>query len=164
VILDVHSFLILIWKAFIGLMLHIFFLNLKSCPTLAVTSASLFGTSLLGSTILIHKYDRLLGISATQAMDYLESIQSPTFKFQFIALTFALPHTLHLWGMLAFTANCLFMVATYFGTGFAAGISVVGLLAVLVLQWTTSERFNASLAGLQAKLSFSRNNQDECMV
>jgi hypothetical protein len=64
--------------------------------------------------------------------------------------------------MLAFTANCLFMVATYFGTGFAAGISVVGLLVVLVLQWTTSERFNASLPVLQAKLSFSQNNQEEC--
>ncbi|KAJ6595727.1 hypothetical protein DFH09DRAFT_1135426 [Mycena vulgaris] len=145
------------YGAFFGLMLHIFLLVLTSCPTLAVASASLFGASLLGSTILIHRYECLQGICATQAMDYLESIQSPTFKFQFVALLFALPHTLQLWGMLVFFTNCIFMLATYFGTGFAAGISVMAFLAVLMLQWTTSERFNMSLARIQAKFSCKHN-------
>ncbi|KAJ6473316.1 hypothetical protein DFH09DRAFT_1057753 [Mycena vulgaris] len=147
------------YGAFFGLMLHIFLLVLTSCPMLVVASASLFGASLLGSTILIHRYERLQGICAVQAMDYLESIQSPTFKFQFVALIFALPRALQLWGMLVFFANCIFMLATYFGTGFATGIFVMAFLAVLLLQWTTSEGFNMSLARIQAK--FSRK-QDEC--
>ncbi|KAJ7126102.1 hypothetical protein C8R44DRAFT_119891 [Mycena epipterygia] len=145
-------------RAFFGLILHIFLLSLASSQTLAVASASLFSASLLASTFLIHRYEPLQELCATQAMEYLETIQSPTFKFQFVALTFALPHALHLWGMLVFFVNCIFMLATYFGTGFAAGISVMALLAVLVFQWTTSEKFNLSLAGIRAK--FSRN-QDE---
>ncbi|KAJ7664313.1 hypothetical protein B0H17DRAFT_1091939 [Mycena rosella] len=147
------------YGAFFGLMLHLFLLGLTSCPTLAVASASLFGASLLGSTILIHRYEPLQEFCATQAMVYLETIQSPTFKFQFVALMFALPRALQLWGMLVLFANCIFMLAIYFGTGFAAGISVIAFLAILAFQWTTSERFNLSLAGLQAK--FSRS-QDAC--
>jgi hypothetical protein len=92
-------------------------------------------------------------------MDYLEAIQSPTFKFQFVALVFALPHALNLWGTLVFFMNCIVMLAARFGTGFAAGISVVALLAVLAFQWTTSEQFNMSLVMLHAKLQakFSQN-------
>ncbi|KAJ6541113.1 hypothetical protein B0H10DRAFT_2137534, partial [Mycena sp. CBHHK59/15] len=140
-------------------MLHAFLLALDSYPTLAVASASLFGASLLGSTLLIHRYQPLQGITAVQAMDYLESIQSPTFKFQFVALVFSIPHALHLWGLLVFFANCISMLVTYFGTGFAAGISFMALLALLVFQWTTSERFNLSVTRICAK--FSRD-QEEC--
>ncbi|KAJ7138527.1 hypothetical protein C8R43DRAFT_955377 [Mycena crocata] len=98
-------------------------------------------------------YEPLQNVVSAQAMDYLESIQSPTFKFQVVALVFALPHALHLWGMLVFFANCVFMLATYFGIAFAAGISVVAFFAVLVFQWTTSEKFNLSLARIQAKFT-----------
>jgi hypothetical protein len=92
-------------------------------------------------------------------MDYLEAIQSPTFKFQFVALMFALPHSLNLWGYLVLLANCIFMLAARFGTGFAAGISLVALLAFLAFQWTTSETFNLSLARIHDKFraKFSRN-------
>ncbi|KAF7334018.1 hypothetical protein MVEN_02307000 [Mycena venus] len=148
--------------AFLGLMLHLFFLALTPSPSLAVASASLFVSSLLGSTLMIHRYAPLQGISATEAMDYLEAIQSPTFKFQFVALTFALPHALNLWGTFVMFVNCIFMLATRFGTGFAAGISVVAVLAFLLFQWTTSERFNMSLTSIYDKFraKFSRNQDD----
>ncbi|KAJ7089176.1 hypothetical protein B0H15DRAFT_277895 [Mycena belliarum] len=152
-------------RAFFGLMLHIFLLALTSCPTLAVASASLFGASLLASTALVHKYEPLQGISATQAMNYLEAIQSPIFNFQFVALVFSLPHALHLWGTLVFLTNCVFMLATYYGAAFAAGISLVAFLANLALQWTTSERSNLSLTWIRAKF-WGKNprNQDECFT
>ncbi|KAJ7910995.1 hypothetical protein B0H13DRAFT_2191949 [Mycena leptocephala] len=148
--------------AFLGLMLHLFFLALTPSPSLAVASASLFVASLLGSTLLIHRYAPLQGISAAEAMDYLEAIQSPTFKFQFVALTFALPHALNLWGTLVMFVNCIFLLATRFGTGFATGISVVAVLAFLIFQWTTSERFNMSLTSIHDKFraKFSRNQDD----
>ncbi|KAJ7211366.1 hypothetical protein GGX14DRAFT_624528, partial [Mycena pura] len=138
--------------AFFALMLHIFFFGLPSCPSLVVASASLFGASLLGSTLLTYRYQPLQGISATQAMDYLESIQSPIFKFQFVALVYALPQALNLWGMLVLFANCVFILATCFGAALAATASGVALLAVLVFQWTTSERFNLSIARIHNKL------------
>ncbi|KAJ6473544.1 hypothetical protein C8R47DRAFT_987233, partial [Mycena vitilis] len=140
-------------------LLHIFLFVLTPSPTLAVASASLFVASLLGSTLLIHRFEPLKGICAAQAMDYLEAIQSPKFKFQFVALIFSLPHALNLWGTIVFFVNCIFMLATQFGTVFAAGISIVALLAVLVFQWTTSERFNLSLASIEAKIhdQFSRD-------
>ncbi|KAJ7512641.1 hypothetical protein B0H11DRAFT_1946634 [Mycena galericulata] len=144
--------------ASLGLMLHVFFLALTSCPTLAAASAALFGTSFLASTLLIHRYEPMEGICATQAMEYLESIYSPTFKFQFVALVFALPHALRLWGVLVFFANCVFMVAAYFGSVFAGGILAVALLAALVFQWTTSEKFNLSLDAFCAK--FFRTKDD----
>ncbi|KAF7357134.1 hypothetical protein MSAN_01307800 [Mycena sanguinolenta] len=117
-----------------------------SCPSLAIASASLFVASLLASTLLLNRYVPLQEVTAEQAMDYLEAIQSPTFKFQFIALVFALPHPLNLWGTLVLFANCIFMLALNFGTGFAAGISIVALLAFIAFQWITSDRFNLSLA------------------
>ncbi|KAJ7291374.1 hypothetical protein C8J57DRAFT_1272469 [Mycena rebaudengoi] len=157
-------------RAFTALMLHQFLLALTSNPTLAAASASLFGASLLGSILLIHRYEPLVGIDATRATDYLESIQSPTFKFQFVALIFALPRTLQLWGTLVFFANCIFMLANYFGTAFAAGFSVVAFVAFLVFQWTTSDSFNWSLTRFtspvaQIRAKFCRNqNQCESMV
>ncbi|KAJ7862478.1 hypothetical protein B0H14DRAFT_2505724 [Mycena olivaceomarginata] len=149
-------------EAFLGLMLHLFLLALTPSPSLTVASASVFVASLLGSTLLIHRYTPLQGISAVEAMDYLEAIQSPTFKFQFVALTFALPHALNLWGTLVMFVNCIFMLATRFGTGFAAGISVVAVLAFLLFQWTTSERFNMSLSSIhdEFRAKFSRNQDD----
>ncbi|KAF7344555.1 hypothetical protein MSAN_01937400 [Mycena sanguinolenta] len=145
--------------AFLALMLHIFLLALTPCPSLAVASASLFVASLLASTLLLNRYVPLQGVTAEQAMDYLEAVQSPTFKFQFVALVFALPHTLNLWGTLVLFANCIFMLATNFGTGFAAGISTVALLAFIAFQWTTSDRFNLSLARTHDKFRamFFRN-------
>ncbi|KAF7355801.1 hypothetical protein MVEN_00908200 [Mycena venus] len=126
--------------AFSALMLHTFLLAPTPSPYLAVAPASLFVTSLLGSTLLIHRYAPLRGLSAGEAMDYLEAIQSPTFKFQFVALAFSLPHVLNLWGTLVLFANCIFMLAAHFGTGFAVATSVVALFTFLVFQWATSER------------------------
>jgi len=145
--------------AFLALMLHIFLLALTPCPSLAVASASLFVASLLASTLLLNRYVPLQGVTAAQAMDYLEAIQSSTFKFQFVALMFALPHALNLWGTLVLFANCVFMLSAHFGAVFAGGISAVALLAFVAFQWTTSDRFNISLARTHDKFRamFSRN-------
>ncbi|KAJ7231978.1 hypothetical protein C8J57DRAFT_1384368 [Mycena rebaudengoi] len=157
-------------RAFTALMLHQFLLALTSNPTLAAASASLFGASLLVSILLIHRYEPLVGIDATRATCYLESIQSRTFKFQFVALVFALPHILQLWGTLVFFANCIFMLANSFGTVFAAGFSVLAFVTVLVFQWTTSDSFNWSLTRFnssvrQIRAKFCRNqNQCESVV
>ncbi|KAJ7713702.1 hypothetical protein B0H16DRAFT_1667299 [Mycena metata] len=141
--------------AFFALILQAFVFALTPSISLAVTSASLFVASLLLSMLLVHRFDPLQGICVTDAMDYLESIQSPTFKFQFVALVYSLPQALNLWGILVFFMNCVYMLATQFGTKFAVWISVIALLGVLVFQWTTSPRFNHSLTRLAAKFSRS---------
>ncbi|KAJ7148856.1 hypothetical protein C8R46DRAFT_1311040 [Mycena filopes] len=139
--------------AFFALMLHMFILTLTPSISLTIASASLFVASLLASTVLIHRFDPLQGICVTEAMEYLESIQSPTFKFQFVASVYAIPHALNLWGIFVFFMNCIYMLAMHLGSKFAAGISVVALLGVLAFQWTTSPRFNHSLTRLTAKFS-----------
>lgn len=84
------------------------------------------------------------GFSATDAMNYLESIQSPVFKFQFTALAFSLPKALLLWGYLILLANFLLLAAKYFGPGTAAGLGGLALLVILALYGTTSETFQSS--------------------
>ncbi|KAK7039523.1 hypothetical protein R3P38DRAFT_481108 [Favolaschia claudopus] len=154
--------------AFLALMLHLFLFALTPSLSLAVASASLFVVSLLASTLLIHRFTPLQKFDAVQGMQYLEAIQSPTFKFQFVALMFALPHALNLWGSLALSANCIFMLATSLGAGFAVGIFAVALLGFLMFQWTTSPNFNASLDRIHGKLraKFTKNQDahDTSMV
>ncbi|KAJ7037864.1 hypothetical protein C8F04DRAFT_1090440 [Mycena alexandri] len=147
-----------------ALIMQLFIFTLTPSIYLAVASASLFVASLLASMLLVHRFDPLQGICVTDAMDYLESIQSPTFKFQFVALVYSLPHALNLWGILVFFVNCIYMLAMHFGTKFAVGISVIALLGVLVFQWTTSPRFNYSLTRLTAKFSRSSDVSYTSMV
>ena len=69
-------------------------------------------------------------------MNYLESIQSPVFKFQFTALAFSLPKALLLWGYLILLANYLLLVAKYYGPGLVVGLAVLSFFIVLVLAST----------------------------
>ncbi|KAJ6621527.1 hypothetical protein B0H10DRAFT_2350268, partial [Mycena sp. CBHHK59/15] len=135
--------------------LHVFFLLLNSRSDLAVASGSLFGGSFLLSTFLMHRYEPLQQMTADEAMDYLETIQSPTFKFQFVALVFALPHALNLWGLLVLLLNCVFMFARYFGSGPLVGLSVASLITILIFQWTTSADFNSACSRISSYLTRS---------
>ncbi|KAF7360494.1 Protein kinase domain-containing protein [Mycena venus] len=99
--------------ASLALVLHIFFLFLTPFLPLAVASASLFVASLLASALLTRRYTSWQWMCPTQAL----SIQSPAPKFQFVALTFSLPHALNLWGNLFLFLNCIFMLVVYLKTG-----------------------------------------------
>ncbi|KAJ7924641.1 hypothetical protein B0H13DRAFT_2184436 [Mycena leptocephala] len=130
------------WRATasgVRIMLHLPFLLLNSpSPALLTASAALFSSALGSSILLEHRYEPMEGLSATDAMDYLESIQSPVFKFQLVALAFSLPKALLLWGCLVLLANCLLLVAKYFGLRLALVFAVLSLLVILVLYGTTS--------------------------
>jgi len=131
--------------ALAGLVLHLPFLVLSSpWPPLLVASAALFSSALGSSILLDHRYEPMESLSATDAMNYLESIQSTVFKFQFTALAFSLPKALLLWGYLVLLANCLLLVAEYLGPGMAAGLGGLSLLVILALYGITSPTFHAS--------------------
>jgi hypothetical protein len=91
-------------------------------------------------------------------MDYLESIQSPVFKFQLVALAFSLPKALLLWGCLVLLANCLLLVAKYFGLRLALVFTVLSLLVILALYGTTSATLRPSWAKFMGL--FRRESED----
>ncbi|KAJ6620878.1 hypothetical protein B0H10DRAFT_1945707 [Mycena sp. CBHHK59/15] len=131
--------------AFAGLMLHLPFLVLNSgWPALLTVSATLFISALMSSILLEHIYEPMEDLSATDAMNYLERIQSPVFKFQFIALAFSIPKALQLWGYLMLLANCLLLVSNYFGLRVAVGFTGLLCLVILALYVTTSGTLHLS--------------------
>ncbi|KAJ7270261.1 hypothetical protein C8J57DRAFT_1321533 [Mycena rebaudengoi] len=128
------------YRAFSGLILHMPFLFLPTpFPALLMVSTSLFFSSLISSIFLAHRYEPMRNIGADQAVNYLDTIQSDVFKFQFVALVFSLPKTLHLWGFLGLLANCILLAVEQLG--FAVGMGLLGLacLLLLTLYCVTSE-------------------------
>ncbi|KAJ7691973.1 hypothetical protein B0H17DRAFT_1330943 [Mycena rosella] len=135
------------------LLLHVFLLFLDSNKEAAVISAALSAASFVAAKILIHCYTPLQRMPARDAQDYLQSIQSPTFKFQFVALVFALPRALQFWGLLALLCNCALMFTRHFGHVAAIAVAAVSALVVLVFLWTTSASFNYRLTRISTYLS-----------
>ncbi|KAJ7078323.1 hypothetical protein B0H15DRAFT_1001402, partial [Mycena belliarum] len=152
------------WKAaeygtLSGLLLHLPFLLLPSqSPILLTISVTLFGSALASSIILSHKYEPMQGLSATDAMYYLDAIQSSAFKFQPLALAFSLPKALQLWGFLVLLANYVLVVGTRFGFGAGLAVTGVALYSVLLICCTISEAFHNSLEKVGA--GFRSTNED----
>ncbi|KAF8143682.1 hypothetical protein K438DRAFT_1783529 [Mycena galopus ATCC 62051] len=125
--------------ALAGLALHLPFFVLDSpLPMVSITSAALLTSSLGSSVILNHIYEPMEDLTATDAMNYLDDIQSPVFKFQFTALAFSLPKALLLWGYLVLLANGLLVVTEYLGVEVALGLAGLFLLVAFMLYGTTS--------------------------
>lgn len=91
-------------------------------------------------------------------MDYLDTVQSPTFRFQFMAFVFSLPKTLQLWGFVVFLGNCLLVVAEYVGIRAAIAITAISLLLIGTLYCTTSEAFHTACDTFTGM--FRRRNED----
>ncbi|KAJ7655927.1 hypothetical protein B0H17DRAFT_1185971 [Mycena rosella] len=136
------------WKrsaygALSGLVLHLPFLVLNvPCTALLTASVAIFGSGLFSSIVLAHQYEPMQGITATEAMYYLENVQSPVFRFQPLAFVFSLPQTFHLWGSFVFLVNCVLLVSEYLGWEAAVGLSGMTMLLVLSLYCATSEAFH----------------------
>ncbi|KAJ6611995.1 hypothetical protein B0H10DRAFT_335153 [Mycena sp. CBHHK59/15] len=145
--------------------LHLPFLVLGSpVPAVSTVSISLFGSSLMSSIFLTQHFEPMQRNTATQAMNYLETIQSPTFKFQFVALVFSLPKMLQLWGFLVLLANCMLLAAQYLGFRVAIGLSGLALFILLTLYCTTSEIFLSSCTRLAASFRRQRDQFDASPV
>ncbi|KAJ7089375.1 hypothetical protein C8R44DRAFT_720436 [Mycena epipterygia] len=126
--------------------LHLPFLVLNfPSPALLTASIAVFGSGLTSSILLGHKYEPMQGLGATDAMTYLDTVHSPVFKFQAVAFIFSLPKALHLWGCVLFLANCLLVVAEYFGFGMAMGFTALTVSLILAHCYTTSEAFHGLL-------------------
>ncbi|KAJ6586470.1 hypothetical protein DFH09DRAFT_1274909 [Mycena vulgaris] len=134
------------YGALSGLLLNLPFLVLKSpCPALLAMSVAVLGSGLGSSIILRHKYEPMKGMTATEAMYYLDTVQSPVLKFQPLAFVFSLPTALRLWGFMLFLAHCALTLAHYFGIGVAMGFTGMALWLILFLYCTTSEAFHTLL-------------------
>ncbi|KAJ7081734.1 hypothetical protein C8R44DRAFT_894962 [Mycena epipterygia] len=163
-----------LFGALSGLLLHLPFLILNfPSPALLTASVAVFGSGLTSSILLGHKYEPMQGLSATDAMTYLDTvhspifkfqavafifslpkalcmtyldtIHSPVFKFQAVAFIFSLPKVLHLWGCVLFLANCLLVVAEYLGFAMAMGFTALSVSLILAHCYTTSEAFHGLL-------------------
>ncbi|KAJ7081755.1 hypothetical protein C8R44DRAFT_823400 [Mycena epipterygia] len=135
-----------LFGALSGLLLHLPFLVLNfPSPALLTASVAVFGSGLTSSILLGHKYEPMQGLSATDAMTYLDTVHSPVFKFQAVAFIFSLPKVLHLWGCVLFLANCLLVVAEYLGFGMAMGFTALSVSLILAHCHTTSEAFHGLL-------------------
>ncbi|KAJ7635401.1 hypothetical protein FB45DRAFT_484525 [Roridomyces roridus] len=152
--------------AFGGLLLHIPFLALNfQSIALVATSLTLCGMSLASSMLLTHKYEPMQRINATDAMNYLDTIQSPTFKFQFTALAFSLPQALHLWGFLILPINYLLLVPQYLSVGAAIALTSLSLLLMMILYCITSEAVHTALPQtVEFFRRGARNNANESMA
>ncbi|KAJ7483462.1 hypothetical protein FB451DRAFT_106844 [Mycena latifolia] len=140
----------------IGLLLHIFFVVLEADMRIAAASAGLLGTSFVVAKAFIFCYTPMQTISAAEALEYLESVHSPTLGFSLLALIFALPQALQFWGLLAVLANCGIIFTRYFGCVASIVVAAVLGLFVLLFLWTTSAGFNAHLARISAYFTRSK--------
>ncbi|KAJ7513100.1 hypothetical protein B0H11DRAFT_1948656 [Mycena galericulata] len=147
------------WMALSGLMLHLPFIFTKApSPALLTTSITLFGSGLASSILLAHKYEAMQGLNADQAMNYLDTVQSPIFKFQLLAFVFSLPKALYLWGFLALLGNSLLEAAEHLGLRAAISLTAISLLVITTLYCTTSEGFHAACSAFAEV--FHRKNED----
>ncbi|KAF7336161.1 hypothetical protein MVEN_02163500 [Mycena venus] len=125
--------------ALAGIALHLPIFVLESpLPTMSIASTALLISSLGSSVFLNHVYEPMEHLTATDAMNYLDDIESPVFKFQFTALAFSLPKALLLWGYLILLANGLLVVIKYLGVEAAFGLAGLFLLVAFTLYGTTS--------------------------
>ncbi|KAJ7498197.1 hypothetical protein B0H11DRAFT_2383265 [Mycena galericulata] len=135
------------WAA-VALFLHIFLVFLDANKMLAAISAALFGCSFITVEILINYYAPMEDSPSSEVRDYLERICSPTLKFQFVSLTFALPQCLQIWGLLVLLLNLTDLSARQFGyVPIILTSAVSGLIAVGIL-WTISTGFHLFLKAL----------------
>ncbi|KAJ6504484.1 hypothetical protein DFH09DRAFT_1375353 [Mycena vulgaris] len=128
------------------LLLHVFFIVLDADRNVAAGSAGLLGASFVMAKALLHRCTPLQNLTAGEASDYLESIHSKTFKFQFVALMFAFPRALQYWGLLGFLVNCGIIFIHHFGTIATIVLAATSGLLVLFFLWTTSASFNYVLS------------------
>ncbi|KAJ7467761.1 hypothetical protein B0H11DRAFT_1921245 [Mycena galericulata] len=128
--------------------LHILLVFLDANKMLAAISAALFGCSFITAKVLINYYAPMEDSPSSQVREYLERICSPTLKFQFMSLTFALPQCLQIWGLFVLLLNLANLSARQFGyfpiilTSAVSGLIAVGMI------WTISTGFHSFLKAL----------------
>ncbi|KAJ7147701.1 hypothetical protein C8R43DRAFT_1195561 [Mycena crocata] len=130
------------WKdvsrgALMGLLLHIILVVVNLNTNLAVVSAGLLGSSILVARLLIYRYTLLQSISAGEIV---------------VALVFALPQALQLWGLLVFLVNCGIIFALYFGIVPTAVVLTASALVGWMIMWTTSAEYNSLVDRIAAFL------------
>lgn len=121
------------------LMLHGLFFFTPSSSTLTIASALCLLSSLGTATFLIHRHDELQEATATRALTYLENIRSENFKFQLVALAYALPKALYFWGLSTFSLNFILLVMRTSSVPITAMLVSVCLLAALAFERATSQ-------------------------
>ncbi|KAJ7664025.1 hypothetical protein DFH06DRAFT_1324512 [Mycena polygramma] len=124
---------------------HIFFFLLDADAEVATVSAVLLVASFVTATALIYSYEPLEDMTADEAATYLDTIYSPTLKFQLVALTFSLPGALNLWGLLAVLVNCGIVFTRSFGIHSAIALFAACGLVMFLFLWTTSAVFKSRL-------------------
>ncbi|KAJ7120005.1 hypothetical protein C8R46DRAFT_127852 [Mycena filopes] len=131
-----------IW-ALAGLLLCLPLLGLRSLfPALAPVPAGLLAAALGSALFLDHRYRPMKAFSCTPAVEYLESVHSPKFRFQFLALSFALPRALQLWGFVLILINYLLVVKEHLGLNATLASLGFTTLLVLALYGPTSGEFS----------------------
>ncbi|KAK6996633.1 hypothetical protein R3P38DRAFT_3069521 [Favolaschia claudopus] len=133
--------------------LHLPFLLLKSPHQyLPIISTTAFGGALGYSIVLQHTVEPLKKLSASDAMNYLESIHSPVFKFQWTAFAFSFPKALLLWGYTMLFVDYFSMIPQFLGPAMALCLLGLLLLGVVILYSATSASLRDWLGTISAQL------------
>ncbi|KAF9010170.1 hypothetical protein BDQ17DRAFT_1347680 [Cyathus striatus] len=113
------------------LLLHTLLMFVPFSRTLAAVSAGFLSISLLSSILLMHSHEELREGSASDAHEYLSTIFSEKYKFQWTAFIFSLPKACYFWGMLAFFSQWIVISNLFYGA--VATACVIALLALIAL-------------------------------
>ncbi|KAJ7475333.1 hypothetical protein B0H11DRAFT_2428384 [Mycena galericulata] len=169
-----------VWKAFISgcikdwtdawegtticLLFHAFLFPLNANATLAAISAAILVTSFITAKILLHCYDSFGNLTADEAREYLQTICSPTFKFQFVALTFSLPRTLQIWGLLVLLANFGIVFTRQFSNEAAIVVSTVAGFVALAFIYTLTAMSKSVQNSLSSEQFFENMPKQEIFI
>ncbi|KAH9478561.1 hypothetical protein JR316_0009018 [Psilocybe cubensis] len=121
------------------LLLHMFCFFLPVYPVLAYTSSSLAALAFISSAYLIYRHDGLDTSGAASAHDFLSNVCSSRFKFQGVALAYALPRTFFMSSSLSAFLQVLFVICQYFRIVSAAACLGVIFAVILAIHLAISE-------------------------
>jgi hypothetical protein len=133
------------------LLLHVFCFFLPVSPLLAYISSTLASLSLLMSGLLIHRHEELAMAGANPGHEYLSDVCSSRFKFQGVALAFALPKTFSLWAVLFLFSQCITIITQH--CGLRSLIYVGAVFALLFAFQSATSRKSSPIWTLRFKSS-----------
>ncbi|KAJ7591054.1 hypothetical protein C8J56DRAFT_1047282 [Mycena floridula] len=126
-----------------SLTMHLFAMFLPASSILGIISFGLSGGSFISAVLLMHRYKYFETAPLDKSYQHVVGMESSRCGFQLVALAYALPLALYLWGLLFMTLNCIYVLAVSVNPWIALAVLISVAIAFLAFQYATSS-FNLS--------------------